>query len=61
MVYAFTLTRAWVDYQALKQELLLEFGRIVARHGAAIAFPTQTLHVESTPGQTPPELEAPQP
>jgi MscS family membrane protein len=49
LVYAFTLTRAWVDFQVLKQELLLEFGRIVARHGAAIAFPTQTLHVATTP------------
>ena len=59
MVYAFTLTRAWVDYQALKQELLLEFGRIVARHGAAIAFPTQTLHVATTPDPAPPDAPEP--
>lgn len=52
MVYAFTLTRAWVDYQALKQELLLAIGRIVARHGAEIAFPTQTLHLASAPEST---------
>ncbi|MDT4875770.1 Low conductance mechanosensitive channel YnaI [compost metagenome] len=53
MVYAFTLTRAWVDYQALKQELLLAIGRIVASHGAEIAFPTQTLHLASASESTP--------
>lgn len=53
MVYAFTLTRAWVDYLALKQELLLAIGRIVASHGAGIAFPTQTLHLETAPESTP--------
>ncbi len=52
MVYAFTLTRAWVDFQALKQELLLAIGRIVASHGAEIAFPTQTLHLASAPEST---------
>lgn len=45
MVYALTLTRAWTDFQMLKQELLLEMGRIIERHGAEIAFPTQTLHM----------------
>lgn len=49
MVYAFTLTRVWVDFQALKQELLLAMGRIVERHGAQIAFPTQTLHLAAEP------------
>lgn len=47
LVYAFTKTTTWVDYQALKQDLLLEIGRIVAAHGAEIAFPTRTLHVEA--------------
>lgn len=45
MVYAFTLTRAWAEYQTLKQELLLGMGRIIEAHGAQIAFPTQTLHL----------------
>ncbi|NWG74889.1 MAG: mechanosensitive ion channel family protein [Rubrivivax sp.] len=47
LVYAFTTTIAWADYQALKQDLLLAIGRIVAAHGAEIAFPTRTLHVEA--------------
>jgi MscS family membrane protein len=50
LVYAFTTTISWVDFQALKQDLLLSIGRIVAAHGAEIAFPTRTLHVEAEPG-----------
>lgn len=55
MVYAFTLTRVWTEYQTLKQELLLDMGRIIERHGAQIAFPTQTLHLvgEATSGGAP--------
>ena len=48
-----TLTRAWVDYLALKQELLA-ISHIVASHGAGITFPTQTLRLESAPESTPP-------
>lgn len=59
MVYAFTLTRAWVDFQVLKQELLLDIGRIVARHGAAIALPTQTLHVATRPDPAPTDTPEP--
>lgn len=44
MVYAFTKTVVWVDYQEVKQDVLLQIGRIVAQHDARIAFPTQTLH-----------------
>jgi len=46
MVYTFTHTTAWVDYQAVKQDVLLKMGEVVLVHGAEIAFPTQTLHVE---------------
>lgn len=53
LVYAFTLTREWVAFQALKQELLLGIGRIIQSHGAQIAFPTQTLQLEAPGGQTP--------
>lgn len=45
MVYAFTRTTAWEPYQAIKQDVLLRIGRIVAARGAQIAFPTQTLHL----------------
>jgi MscS family membrane protein len=55
MIYTFTKTRNWVEYHAIKQAVLLEIGRIVARHGAEIAFPTQTLHLAQ-----PTELETTQ-
>lgn len=45
MVYTFTKTTAWVQFQHIKQDVLLRIGRIVAAHGAEIAFPTQTLHI----------------
>lgn len=63
LVYAFTLTRVWADFQTLKQELLLEMGRIIERHGAEIAFPTQTLHMAGagTATDRPVVAEGPQP
>ena len=45
MVYAFTKTVVWVDYHAAKQDVLLKIGEIIDRHGAQIAFPTQTLNL----------------
>jgi MscS family membrane protein len=45
MVYTFTKTTVWVEYHHVKQDVLLKIGRIVERHGAEIAFPTQTLHL----------------
>ncbi len=45
MVYTFTKTIVWVDYHHVKQDVLLKIGEIVTRHGAQIAFPTQTLHL----------------
>ncbi|MEZ5728880.1 MAG: mechanosensitive ion channel family protein [Burkholderiaceae bacterium] len=46
MIYTFTKTRQWVRYHEIKQEVLLRIGRIIESHGAEIAFPTQTLHVD---------------
>lgn len=45
MVYTFTKTTVWTEYHHVKQDVLLQIGRIVERHGAEIAFPTQTLHL----------------
>jgi MscS family membrane protein len=45
LVYAFTRTVVWTEYHEVKQDVLLQIGRIIARHGAEIAFPTQTLHL----------------
>jgi len=45
MVYAFSHTTSWADFQGIKQDVLLQIGEIVEKHGAQIAFPTRTLHV----------------
>lgn len=47
MIYTFTKTKAWVHYHEVKQDVLLKVAEIIARHGAEIAFPTQTIHLES--------------
>jgi MscS family membrane protein len=66
MIYTFTHTRDWVQYHAIKQNVLLEVGRIIERHGAEFAFPTQTLHLAGG-GEAPPDEDpeqrsrAPQP
>jgi MscS family membrane protein len=53
MVYGFTKTTVWTEYHHVKQDVLLRMGRIVAAHGAEIAFPTQTLHLATTaPAET---------
>jgi MscS family membrane protein len=49
MVYTFTRTTVWVEYHHVKQDVLLKIGEIVERHGAEIAFPTQTLHLRQAP------------
>jgi len=45
MIYTFTKTTVWVTFHGVKQDVLLKVGEIIARHGAEVAFPTQTLHV----------------
>ncbi|MBR0566626.1 mechanosensitive ion channel family protein [Azoarcus sp. L1K30] len=47
MVYTFTVTTGWVAFHEVKQDVMLKIADIVARHGAEIAFPTRTVHLES--------------
>jgi len=37
------------QFHAAKQEILLKVADIIARHGAEIAYPTRTLHLNQTP------------
>ncbi|HRH82388.1 MAG TPA: mechanosensitive ion channel family protein [Thiobacillaceae bacterium] len=46
-IYTFTKTTEWVRYHEIKQDVLLKVAGIIARHGAEIAFPTRTLHIET--------------
>ncbi len=46
MVYCFTRTTVWTTYHAVREDVLLKIGDIIAGHGAEIAFPTRTLKLE---------------
>jgi MscS family membrane protein len=50
MIYTFTKTTVWTTFHHVKQDVLLKIGQIIERHGAEIAFPTQTLHVQQPSG-----------
>jgi MscS family membrane protein len=52
LIYTFTRTTVWIEYHQVKQDVLLKIGEIIGAHGAEIAFPTQTLHVQAgTPAE----------
>lgn len=44
-VTAWFQTEEYSEFQAIRQEVLLQFLRVVERAGTSLAFPTQTLHV----------------
>lgn len=50
-IYAFTVTTSWAEWRKVQHECMLEFKRIVESEGTAFAFPTQSLHIESTPSE----------
>lgn len=45
-VYTFTKTRDWVTFHGIKQDVLLRILAIIESHGAEVAFPTRTLHIQ---------------
>ena len=53
MIYTFTRTRQWIEYHRVKEDILLRISAIIADHGAEVAFPTRTLHLERSTGQEP--------
>ena len=48
-VYTFTKTTDWVYFHEIKQDVMLKIMDIIEKHGAEMAFPTSTLHIESLP------------
>ena len=48
-IYCMTHTVVWQRYHEVKQDVLLRISEIVTRHGAQIAYPTQTLKMETAP------------
>ncbi len=47
-LYYFTKTTDWVEWRRIVHENILEFKRIVEGEGAAFAFPSQSIYLEST-------------
>lgn len=45
-IYTFTKTVNWQRYHRVKQDVLLQVIGIIHQHGADIAFPTRTLHMD---------------
>ena len=43
-IHAFTKTTNWVEYHAIKENVLLQILEILERNGAEIAFPTHTIY-----------------
>ena len=45
MVYTFTKTTDWIEFQAIQEDVFLKILDIVDQHGAECAFPTTTMHI----------------
>ncbi len=52
LIYTFTKTTQWVKFQSIQQDIFLKIIDIVEKHGAKMAFPTQTLDTQDTPSLT---------
>jgi len=46
VVYAFSSVTNSTEFKRIKGKLLLDIAAIIAKHGAEIAYPTQTLHIQ---------------
>ena len=42
-IYAFTVTKDWEEFLAIKQDILLDVSDIIEKHKAEIAYPTTTV------------------
>lgn len=53
-IYCMTATTNWVEFNRVKEDVLLKVADLVFKHEADFAFPTQTLHLDH--GGDPPAL-----
>ena len=53
LVQAFTQTNDWGEYLQIKEELAVKIIQIVENNKASFAFPSQSIYVESLPGDKP--------
>ncbi len=58
-VYTFTKTTVWTEFHEIKEEILFRIADIIARHGAEVAFPTQTLLLDGPPQPEPERTDDP--
>jgi len=56
-IYTFTKTTNWIKFHEIKQDVLLTINEIIESHQAEMAFPTQTLHIESNVNNEPVEFK----
>jgi len=61
LLYCFTKTTAWGEWLAVKEILAYKIKEIVEGHGAAFAFPSTSLYVESLPLGAPEAFSPPTP
>ncbi len=52
MVYCFTKTIVWGEWLEAKEKFAFEIKRVVEGAGTSFAFPSQSLYLESWPGET---------
>ena len=48
-LYYFTKTTDWEEWRSTVEDHILSFVKIIAKAGASMAFPTQSIHVEGLP------------
>jgi MscS family membrane protein len=53
MLYCFTLTTDWGTWLRIKEDLAYQVKSVVEGAGTSFAFPSQSLYVESLPGDAP--------
>lgn len=56
LIYAFTHTKNWGEWLAIKESFAVEIMNIIERAGTGFAFPSRTLYMQQ---QDPPEIMAP--
>jgi len=53
MLYCFTKTTDWGEWLEIKEELAYQIKDIVEKAGSGFAFPSQSVYLESLPGEAP--------
>jgi len=48
-IYCMTHTVVWQKFHEVKQDVLMKISRIISEHGASIAYPTQTIKMDTAP------------